>query len=66
MVGSLSLARLGVGLAVFLLRVSDAVAHHCLKLASAQGQNRLIVFDDVENPDDLKSLVLCGKGCRSW
>ena len=43
----------------------EAIAQRCLTtLASAEGANRLIVFDDVENPDDLKSLIPHGAGLR--
>jgi len=43
----------------------EVIARRCLnKLASAQKSNRLIVFDDVENPDDLKSLIPRGAGLR--
>ena len=54
------LVELGLELGV---RVEDGpsrevIARRCLTaLASAQESNRLIVFDDVENPDDLKSLI---------
>ena len=61
------LVELGLELGV---RVEDgpsreAIAQRCLTtLASAEGANRLIVFDDVENPDDLKSLIPHGEGVR--
>ena len=61
------LVELGLELGV---RVEDGpsrevIARRCLnKLASAQESNRLIVFDDVENPDDLKSLIPRGAGLR--
>ena len=43
----------------------EVIARRCLTaLASAQGSNRLIVFDDVENPDDLVGLVPRGEGVR--
>ena len=43
----------------------EVIAQRCLTaLASAQESNRLIVFDDVENPDDLKSLIPRGAGLR--
>ena len=43
----------------------EAIAQRCLTaLASAQGANRLIVFDDVDSPDDLKSLIPRGVGLR--
>ena len=43
----------------------EVIAQRCLTaLASAQGSNRLIVFDDVENPDDLTGLVPRGEGVR--
>ena len=43
----------------------EAIARRCLnKLASAQGSNRLIVFDDVDSPDDLVGLVPRGEGVR--
>jgi len=43
----------------------EVIAQRCLTaLASAQESNRLIVFDDVENPDDLKSLIPHGAGLR--
>ena len=43
----------------------EAIARRCLTaLASAQESNRLIVFDDVENPDDLAGLVPRGEGVR--
>ena len=44
---------------------SSDLARRCLTaLASAQGSNRLIVFDDVKNPDDLVGLVPRGEGVR--
>ncbi|WP_311469799.1 tetratricopeptide repeat protein, partial [uncultured Actinomyces sp.] len=61
------LVELGLELGV---RVEDgpsreAIARRCLnKLASAQGSNRLIVFDDVDSPDDLVGLVPRGEGVR--
>jgi len=61
------LVELGLELGV---RVEDghsreAIARRCLTaLASAQGSNRLIVFDDVDSPDDLAGLVLRGEGVR--
>ena len=61
------LVELGLELGV---RVEDGpsrevIARRCLnKLASAQESNRLIVFDDVENPDDLAGLVPRGEGVR--
>ena len=61
------LVELGLELGV---RVEDGpsrevIARRCLnKLASAQKSNRLIVFDDVENPDDLAGLVPRGEGVR--
>ena len=61
------LVELGLELGV---RVEDGpsrevIARRCLTaLASAQGSNRLIVFDDVENPDDLVGLVPRGEGVR--
>ena len=43
----------------------EVIAQHCLTaLASAQGSNRLIVFDDVKNPDDLTGFVPRGEGVR--
>ena len=43
----------------------EVIAQRCLTaLASAQESNRLIVFDDVKNPDDLKSLIPRGAGLR--
>ena len=43
----------------------EAIAQRCLTaLASAEGANRLIVLDDVENPDDLSGLVPRGEGVR--
>ena len=61
------LAELGLELGV---RVEDgpsreAIAQRCLTaLASAQESNRLIVFDDVDSPDDLSGLVPRGEGMR--
>ena len=61
------LVELGLELGV---RVEDGpsrevIARRCLnELASAQGSNRLIVFDDVKNPDDLVGLVPRGEGVR--
>ena len=61
------LAELGLELGV---RVEDGpsrevIARRCLTaLASAQESNRLIVFDDVKNPDDLVGLVPRGEGVR--
>jgi len=61
------LVELGLELGV---RVEDGpsrevIARRCLTaLASAQGSNRLIVFDDVKNPDDLVGLVPRGEGVR--
>ena len=61
------LAGLGLELGV---RVEDGpsrevIAQRCLTaLASAQGSNRLIVFDDVDSPDDLAGLVPRGEGVR--
>ena len=61
------LVELGLELGV---RVEDGpsrevIARRCLnELASAQESNRLIVFDDVENPDDLVGLVPRGEGVR--
>ena len=61
------LVELGLELGV---RVEDGpsrevIAQRCLTaLASAQGSNRLIVFDDVKNPDDLVGLVPRGEGVR--
>ena len=61
------LVELGLELGV---RVEDGpsrevIARRCLTaLASAQGSNRLIVFDDVENPDDLVGFVPRGEGVR--
>ena len=61
------LAGLGLELGV---RVEDGSSHeviaqHCLTaLASAQESNRLIVFDDVDSPDDLAGLVPRGEGVR--
>ena len=43
----------------------EVIARRCLTaLASAQGSNRLIVFDDVDSPDDLVGLVPRGEGVR--
>ena len=43
----------------------EVIAQRCLnKLASAEGADRLIVLDDVENPDDLAGLVPRGEGVR--
>ena len=43
----------------------EVIAQRCLTaLASAQKSNRLIVFDDVDSPDDLKSLIPRGVGLR--
>ena len=61
------LAGLGLELGVRVENGSshEVIAQHCLTaLASAQESNRLIVFDDVENPDDLKSLIPRGAGLR--
>ena len=61
------LVELGLELGV---RVEDgpsreAIAQRCLnKLASAEGTDRLIVFDDVDSPDDLVGLVPRGEGVR--
>ena len=61
------LVELGLELGV---RVEDGpsrevIAQRCLTaLASAQGSNRLIVFDDVDSPDDLTGLVPRGEGVR--
>ena len=61
------LVELGLELGV---RVEDGpsrevIAQRCLTaLASAQGSNRLIVFDDVDSPDDLAGLVPRGEGVR--
>ena len=61
------LVELGLELGV---RVEDrpsreAIARRCLTaLASAQESSRLIVFDGVENPDDLAGLVPRGEGVR--
>ena len=61
------LVELGLELGV---RVEDRpslelIAQRCLTaLASAQESNRLIVFDDVESPDDLAGLVPRGEGVR--
>ena len=61
------LAGLGLELGVRVENGSshEVIAQHCLTaLASAEGSNRLIVFDDVENPDDLAGLVPRGEGLR--
>ena len=43
----------------------EVIAQRCLTaLASAEGADRLIVFDDVENPDDLTGFVPRGEGVR--
>ena len=43
----------------------EVIAQRCLTaLASAEGADRLIVFDNVENPDDLAGLVPRGEGVR--
>ena len=43
----------------------EVIARRCLTaLASAEGADRLIVFDDVDSPDDLKSLIPHGAGLR--
>ena len=43
----------------------EVIAQRCLnKLASAQGSSRLIVFDDVDSPDDLTGFVPRGEGVR--
>ena len=43
----------------------ELIAQRCLTaLASAQESNRLIVFDDVDSPDDLAGLVPRGEGVR--
>ena len=43
----------------------EVIARRCLTaLASAQGSDRLIVFDDVDSPDDLVGLVPRGEGVR--
>ena len=43
----------------------EVIAQRCLTaLASAEESNRLIVFDDVDSPDDLKSLIPRGEGVR--
>ena len=43
----------------------EVIAQRCLTaLASAEESNRLIVFDDVENPDDLAGFVPRGEGVR--
>ena len=61
------LVELGLELGV---RVEDGpsrevIAQRCLTaLASAEGADRLIVFDDVDSPDDLKSLIPRGVGLR--
>ena len=61
------LVELGLELGV---RVEDGpsrevIARRCLTaLASAEGSNRLIVFDDVDSPDDLVGLVPRGEGVR--
>ena len=61
------LVELGLELGV---RVEDGpsrevIARRCLTaLASAQGSNRLIVFDDVDSPDDLVGLVPRGECVR--
>ena len=61
------LVELGLELGV---RVEDGpsrevIARRCLTaLASAEESNRLIVFDDVDSPDDLKSLIPRGEGVR--
>ena len=61
------LVELGLELGV---RVEDRpslelIAQRCLTaLASAQESNRLIVFDDVDSPDDLAGLVPRGEGVR--
>ena len=61
------LVELGLELGV---RVEDGpsrevIARRCLTaLASAEGSNRLIVFDDVDSPDDLAGLVPRGEGVR--
>ena len=61
------LVELGLELGV---RVEDgpsreAIARRCLtSLASAEGADRLIVFDDVDSPDDLAGLVPRGEGVR--
>jgi len=61
------LVELGLELGV---RVEDGpsrevIARRCLTaLASAQESNRLIVFDDVDSPDDLVGLVPHGEGVR--
>ena len=61
------LVELGLELGV---RVEDGpsrevIAQRCLTaLASAQESNRLIVFDDVDSPDDLAGLVPRGEGVR--
>ena len=61
------LVELGLELGV---RVEDGpsrevIARRCLSaLASAEGSSRLIVFDDVDSPDDLAGLVPRGEGVR--
>ena len=43
----------------------EVITQRCLTaLASAEESNRLIVFDDVENPDDLAGFVPRGEGVR--
>jgi len=43
----------------------EVIAQRCLnKLASAEESNRLIVFDDVDSPDDLTGFVPRGEGVR--
>ena len=43
----------------------EVIARRCLTaLASAEQSNRLIVFDDVENPDDLTGFIPRGAGLR--
>ena len=43
----------------------EVIARRCLTaLASAEGSDRLIVFDDVDSPDDLVGLVPRGEGVR--
>ena len=43
----------------------EVIARRCLTaLVSAQESNRLIVFDDVDSPDDLAGLVPRGEGVR--
>ena len=61
------LAGLGLELGVRVENGSshEVIAQHCLTaLASAQESNRLIVFDDVDSPDDLAGLVPRGEGVR--